>query len=840
MLKHLYKTIILLAVFVGSLFYFSDDVKVETRQERLETVEMGEVTYPTITILLEDNIEVNRLHGYSNNVDSRMSRDAITPLNEEQSFKVCISENEYEIKRVDYELLSIYDDNIIETDNIKALEQDELKEHKLAKIKFKTPLENGQEYYMHITLVTNKSKKINYYTRVKKIDESYYKEKLDYVKDFNRATFNKDESISTYLKNVNNPPEDLPFDQVTWGDLKPKIVGDIIPTIKEISGDLASVELKYIISADTNSGTSYYYINEFYRIRYTTNRIYLLDFHRSMESVFGTNDQETMNGDIKLGTSKNKDIEVFHNSDTTRFAFVFNRELWCFNQFDNSLVKVFSFRQKESDYIRDIYDEHNVKIINMDDDGNIDFLVYGYMNRGAYEGYVGIVLYRFYSMDNRIEELTYIPINIPYHFLKEMIEDFSYVNEMDIFYFHINDTIYSYNLITKKLIEVVSDVQDEDFIFSREENYIAWEETNEEGLSKKVIIYDLESQDKIEINTKEDAVINLLGTIDNDFIYGIANINDIITTIDGKKETPMYEIIISDPQGKILKEYREEESYITDIEVEGNIITLKRSIKTSLGNNEYLTPIEDNSILTNIDLSSKGVRVIQKDSDSPLDLEELYITSSNLSNDDTYKYEKTVNTVVKQDTTIRIDKEIAYPGDYIVYALGDIQGIYKQAKDAINKADENVGLVFDLNQHKVWGRGFTKTAREIKDGSLNQKINADDSFKAATIALVQYKYNNVNIRKNISGYELLEEHFGESYINLSGASLSQVLYFVSEGRPVIVKANPSSYELIIGYDSNSITTFNPMTGNTNKSNRDQAEKHFSDLGSIYISYTEEY
>ena len=37
--------------------------------------------------------------------------------------------------------------------------------------------------------------------------------------------------------------------------------------------------------------------------------------------------------------------------------------------------------QDESDYIRDVYDQHNIKIVNIDENGNIDFMVYGYMNR---------------------------------------------------------------------------------------------------------------------------------------------------------------------------------------------------------------------------------------------------------------------------------------------------------------------------------------------------------------------------------------------------------------------------------------------------------------------------
>ena len=36
-------------------------------------------------------------------------------------------------------------------------------------------------------------------------------------------------------------------------------------------------------------------------------------------------------------------------------------------------------------------------------------MVYGYMNRGEYEGRVGIVLYRYDSLFDRIEEQIYIP-----------------------------------------------------------------------------------------------------------------------------------------------------------------------------------------------------------------------------------------------------------------------------------------------------------------------------------------------------------------------------------------------------------------------------------------------
>ena len=40
-----------------------------------------------------------------------------------------------------------------------------------------------------------------------------------------------------------------------------------------------------------------------------------------------------------------------------------------------------------------LYDQHAIKIISMDKDGNTTFAVYGYMNRGEHEGEVGAAIY---------------------------------------------------------------------------------------------------------------------------------------------------------------------------------------------------------------------------------------------------------------------------------------------------------------------------------------------------------------------------------------------------------------------------------------------------------------
>ena len=47
---------------------------------------------------------------------------------------------------------------------------------------------------------------------------------------------------------------------------------------------------------------------------------------------------------------------------------------------------MFSFRGYEGIDSRENYGEHDIKIVGVDEVGSVDYIVYGYMNRGIHEG----------------------------------------------------------------------------------------------------------------------------------------------------------------------------------------------------------------------------------------------------------------------------------------------------------------------------------------------------------------------------------------------------------------------------------------------------------------------
>ncbi len=843
MLKYLYKGIILLCIFAGSLYYFGRDIKEEVFDIQ-KTIKMDETSFPILAIRL-GKAEINLLHGYSNNLNANMVRDSITPLDSDQSFEVVIDGKENDVKRVIYELRSVTDNKLLETDTINALEKEENK--KTAKIKFKTELGEGTEYGVKITLVTSESRKMNYYTRVKLQPSSYYNEKLDFVMDFHDSIMDKDkaEDMIIYLE----PDADADnttlsyvnihssFELVRWGDLKPQILGSVVPAVKEINPDTASVELKYIISAETESGLEYYYVKEFYRVRYTSSRMYLLNYERTMESVFDMELTSLKESEFKLGITNQPDTDLVTSSDNNKLSFVRQRELWYYNLAENSAVKVFSFRQENTDYVRDVYDEHDVRILSMDDDGNIDFMVYGYMNRGVYEGRVGIVLYKYYSGENRIEELLYIPMNVTYQILKEELDSFSYVNQLDVFYFILNHKIYAYSLITKELTVIASGVGAEDFVVSKEEHYIAWQNSGDPEESTEIVILDLESGKEEKISAPAGNNLNLLGRINNNIIYGFVKTDDITTNLDGSILVPMYKIAIADSQSNILKEYSKKGYYVTGTTVKDNVITLERVKKENQDGGIHYVSVQEDNILNTIINETKAIglttRVTQKT------LTEFYISlPSGFNLEEKPEYNNTINTVITEDTTLRLEGAEVMKEPYTVYALGGIAGIYEQAGAAVHQAYMAAGVVLNQYQQNILERGIKSTTKEIGNITPIYTSGDTDSIAACVGMMRNYQSGSKDSGNLESGtlYEMLEKSMGDAVLNLTGCTLEEVLYYINKEVPVIAMKNEDSAVLIIGYDAYNITVIDPSLHKSMKIGLNDSTDMFEKAGNLFFTY----
>jgi hypothetical protein len=692
-----------------------------------------------------------------------------------------------------------------------------------------------------------------YYQRVKIYEDSHLKDKLNFIMKFHDSIMSKRKArdIIKYLEPSDNGENtslayvniNSSFELVSWGKLKPTVLTEIVPTVKEIYSDTASVELNYFIEAEVAGVMEKYRVTEFYRVRYSADRMFLLNYERRMESIFDISLASVAKNELKLGITNDTDVPYKAGADKSKMAFVRNRELWFYDLEKNEITKVFSFRQKNSDYLRDLYDQHDIRILNMDAEGNLDFLVYGYMNRGQYEGRVAIILYHFTRAENRIEERLYIPVDEPYQSLKENLSELTYVNALDVFYFHVYGNIYSYNLMTRELTTVASDISNEHVVVLKDLNYAAWQENSDPKLSKNIAILDMESGKTETITADPGYNIRIMDMIDSNIIYGFVKEKDIAPMMDGSIVAPLSIVEIASVDKNILKSYHKAGYYVSNLKVNDNIVELRRVKKVDDNGRTAYTLASEDYIMNQEKEKDVFVTVNSRVTDQAL-------TEYYLKLPDGFEMKKlpkvssTVNTVITEDPTVRLPETEQSEVYYYPYITGGIEGAYINAADAINIARDGVGVVLDSKNRLIWERGVKKTSDTInKFNDMSWSASSNNTIESCLKLLLSYQGVEVTkdqvSLKDSSAYDILLKYSKNTPIRLSGVTLDDALYYVSEGRPVIGMTDVGKAVIIYGYDAFNIMVLDPASNRTEKYGIQDSTKLFKDAGNIFLSYLED-
>lgn len=839
-MKHLYKFAALFFLFCLSLFFFGKTIPAISVNTETAT-SLQDSTFP-IVYLQTQSYTINTLHGYSSELDSGMVRESITPLNADKVFTARINQNESKIKRLDYELKDIGNNKIIESNSLTAFDVD--KNYRIVRIKITQSLDTSKEYGFQITLTTNLSKKIHFYTRLKYYDNDFFlSQKLDFIKQFHNATFKKssDIKLENYLEaNTNSNTSFANVNihsskkMITWKNLKPKIISEVVPTIKEINIETASVFQDYYVSLHTDSTKEIYHVKEFYRVRYSGNRIYLLAFNRTMESFFNPRLISVTKSEIKLGVTSKTDFDITSSDDNKKIAFVRNGSLWYYDLKENLLSNVFSFEKNKSDYLRDHYDQHDVRILNMDDSGNINFMVYGYMNCGDYEGRVGILLYSYNAEKNHITERVYIPLLTTYQQLKEDLGKFCYVNKKNIFYFSLNDSVYAYNMSSKRYEILTAHASADHFSMLKSAKCFVWSNSGKKSYADSITILDLDTDKRLTVSAPSGKNIVVLGTIDTNIVYGYAKNSDVYESPTGEIIQPAYQLVISDCKGNILRRYSAKNRYVIGATVEDNAIHLTR-VKRS---NSKFVPASNETIMNQLSQKAEYISVTTRVTEKmltekyislPAGYEMISIPETN----------STEHIMVTDNTTLHLtEKDANRVTKYYIYANGEITQSVTSCAKAITIADKQMGTVMDNKSHIIWERGGRFFSKKIS--TISYPDDTSSTMKASIQMLLQAAQITVSTSelRGKSMISMLKRHL-TTPVSLSGCTLDQILYFVSNEKPVIGMLDNTHAVLITEYDTSSVTWMDPMTRRKRKSSLTAAENLFKKAGYHFISYIED-
>lgn len=837
MKKKILRTFLKAVIFIATFFItFLIAEKLMNRGNLDMTTEMGVASLPIVYLNVNDEY-INPLHGYTVDMEGSYLRGAITPLKANRELDILIDTYGATVSKVGFEVRSKDMKRLIEDTDVAGYSYED--NMITATIPVKDLIDDDTEYMLVIKITDGVGKVIKYYTRIINKSELYLSDKMQFVKDFSAKTFDKEAArdLKIYMEtnaegnnssfgyvNIHSN-----FRQLTWGDLQPIVSSEKEMYLLELDTLNACIELKYRVFIKNE----YYNVRECFRIKKGNDRIYLMDYERHMSQVFDEDKNVLVNGKILHGILDEK-LSWTENTSGNIYCFVQENALYSFNTANNNLAKVFSFYDKNNNDIRTRYDSHGIKILSVDDSGNITFLVYGYMNRGLHEGEVGACLYYYENGVNTVDELMFIPYHKSYEMLKQDINALSYVNERNLLYIIQDGTVYRINMDTQTSEIVDYGLDENRFVSSADNSVIAWQVGKDVNDYNTIKLFSLESRAPVEIKSAEGEIIIPLGFMENDLIYGVARLGDITTDSSGSTLIPMYALRIQNVEGELLKEYGREGLYIRGIEVEDNMIVVERVAQNF--DKGYFEDITPDQIMNN---QSEGVTKNKYSSVVTDEMETTYQTILyKVPSSDAVKNLSPKHVIYEGSKDVVLDNEDTLERFY-VYAMGEIKGVFTDEADAIKAAEQVAGVVVDKSDSYIWQTGGRYTSRLIKD--IEPEL-ADDAHSSTSVCVdSMLKYNGIyedtrNLLYSRTVLSVLRDNLADyRVLDLTGCSLDSVLYYVSNRNPVLTMIGNESV-LIVGYDSGNVTIMNPMDASITKLIKTDAKQWFNDNGNRFITY----
>lgn len=838
-LKTIYFIVVLvIAMFIVSRFSNGDNADM--------SAPMSEATLPIVTLVSGDK-EVNPLHGYTSEIDLSYLRGTIIPVGPARDVHYRINTYGGRAWNLGFEVRSIDGKSLVE--NTELTDYKESADYIEGSFTLKDLINSGQEY-MLVILMDTEIGRARYYTRfVWTEDETLYNmdEELDFVLGFSEATFSKIEAqeYTKYLESngdgdnttFNKVNIHSSFNQVTWGDMN--VTGHTEPEVfvKDLHGQTGVYELMYRVTIKDGTASRLYNIKEYYRVRYTTDRMYLLNFERTMNYLFDSTSYGLGTNTIAMNIS-DPDLQLVESSGGSAFAFVSENRLYMFNNSESKLAYLFGFYDTNNDDARTRWPDHSIKILKVDEAGNVRFAVAGYMNRGIHEGAVGIAVYDYDSAINAVEELAFVESVQSAQILCNYVGNIAYASSSDIFYAMLDQNIYAIDLTNKTASLVVDNIGAGEYKISRSESIIAWQN----NLSSLKL---MSLSDRVESEIKADPGdhIILLGFMGEDLVYGLCHTSDVGVDTIGNPLYPMYNIRIGDLDGNILENYHPSDIYVTGVSIGDNQIKLTRVVKDESGEN-YISTYDDQIMSTlkaeegsnlvtvvSVDVFEKIVQITTK---NDIKSKQLRVLTPNQT---LFEGSRNVKPEIERDTT---EKPF-----YYVYGMDGIRAIYTNPADAVKLANNAPGVVIGDDNDYVWLKGnLLRSNQNMTITRTAESYEGMDEMSSTAVCIdLMLRYEGIN--RNVQ--DLLDE--GESVVSilksslpdaqileLDGCPLSAMLYYVNQDIPVLAMLNDGSSMLVIGFNDLNTVLMNPQTGQVYKYGMNDTDKLFSDNGYHFITY----
>lgn len=821
---------ILLAFLAGAWF-----MSYATYRGNLDMTEvMAEATLPVVYAERDGKL-YNEMHGYVQEMDGSFMKEAVLGLSNDHSLGIAVEKFNARIKDVSYEVRSLDMSRLIESGEGLLGEDDGKYLH--LQLSFKDLMERREKYLFILTVHTEEHGDVDFYSQITYLGENHVEECVDFIQRFHEACLQKDDDyLGRYLepnqqlmdgKNLGYVNINSRTGPVSWGDMKVEQVSDTQYRLTGLDGDVVSLVMEYHLQNMETEET--YLVKESFQIRYTSDRIYLNAFERTTDQIFEAGSQLVTDESIAFGI-QGKKPEYAENKEENVIAFVRQGQLWSYDFGQNRLSRVYGFQDGED--TRGLYDAHEFRILDVEDSGSMDFLVIGYMNRGRYEGMNGVLLCRYDALLNTVEEQFFLPSDRPFEVVKEEVGKLSVSNGEGKAWLSYQGMILQVNLADSSVRVLAEGIKEDWIQVSENGKLAAW--TDEEH--SYIRLLDTRSGRVNEIKPQSGEVLQALGFMEEDFIYGTARQEDVCTDMAGRQTIPMYRVIIRDHAGNEVREfdYSAKGKYVTDVTIVENRIDLSCVARQEDGS--YTAALPEPITYTSEPADEKlELQVVSHE----VKRNEYFFTYGGKMKEGSMKRPKVKLVLFEGSRTLQIEDtgtEQWFAWSYDGKASG-----FDTLAEAVIYANQKMGKVWKDGANCCWERTGRVMRTQVTGFENPEELMLEgDSITVCLQLLLRQK----QIYKDVQGsrdaglqvWEIMNQELGDSACLLPGCSLDMVKYYISNGVPVMGMTDTGTAILIVGYDPQNILYYEPGQTVLKKSGTKDSTAMFEAAGNLFFTY----
>ena len=833
------KPIVLTVVFLISVFVFS---MLTNKVNKDSTTTMGEASLPVMYFIYDDK-NINELHGYTQEMDMLSMRDGLVPVGEERQIYLEVMTYGREVENLSYEIRSMDGERLlVEDDNADIMAtQDKVG----CDISLPSLFEDNQEYHMEIVL-TVEGVDVYYYTRMIRALESNTKECLQFAMTFHDYTFRDDakDFIPTYMDPATGDATTLNYvdlsctlRQITWADFTGVKLTDPVASFREINDSYNVLTLNYVMTnVNEENEVEYYNVEEYYRLRYTPTRTYVLNFERRMNQIFRRENNFLLGTTGILLGIRDNNVEYLANDSGNCIAFVQEGELWSYDRINNTLSQVFSFRSTEGINSRENWNQHDIQIVRVNEAGSITFVVSGYMNRGEHEGKVGVGVYHFDGIAHTVEEEVFIPSNKSYEVLQAELGQLVYVNEHKQLYLMMNNSVYKIDMNTFTVDTMVNSDIDDCYAVSKSGRYLAWVEPEHMYASTSLSLEDLKTGSTHIISVDEGFYVLPIAFVGEDFVYGVADATEVKTNAFGDVIYPMTKLQIlntSEEKRDVIKTYLPSTGQIGEVSVDDNNIYVELVVEKD----GRLVTCGADTIMNRQAEPANAVKLRKSVTD--LKQTQVVINMKEIKRDNAILKIYPKHILLEQARIVNLELETE--GMFYVYARGKVLLATKDAGAAVRCANENLGVVVDADLDYIFKRARSTSKSTISNLIVNDADTGASSFVKAISMVLMRENVGIGVSDLITSgqtpMQIMQSALKEyTVLELENCTIDDVLYFMDQGTPVVARTGVDKAVLLVGYTANNVSYYDPVSKQNRTLSYEDIEKLLEAGGNYFIAY----